>query len=155
MRVRALPNVTKEAWSLVLAELDAPGWPVADGAAAVENAAAEVWGSQTTFVPCLWHAATEHPQAADRRWSQGQLPEKVRDHLYTLTREAMASGGPDAVDGWFEELLLLAEAAGLALEPVEALRAQYLPLLRRSAVMAQCAHPPAGAGQQRQRGEPD
>ncbi len=44
VRVRALPNVTKEAWTLVLSELDAPDFLIADGAAAIEQAAKAVSG---------------------------------------------------------------------------------------------------------------
>ncbi len=65
------------------------------------------------------------------------MPDKVRDHIYTLTREAMAASGPAAVTSWFDDLELLVESAQLPIEPVAALRAQYQPLLRRSAVVAQ------------------
>lgn len=134
LRVRALPTATKESWSLVLSELDAPDFLVADGAAAIESAAKTVWGRRTTFVPCVWHAAENiRKRLAPGR---GKLPEKVRDHLYTLTREAMEAPGPAVVKLWFDDLELLAEAADLPREPVAALRTQYEPLLRRSAAVA-------------------
>jgi hypothetical protein len=135
VRVRALPNVTKDAWTLVLSELAAPDFLVADGAAAIENAARTVWAGHTTFVPCVYHATDNIRRRLNP--TRAQLPEKVRDHLYQLTREAMAAGGAAAVADWFDELAQLATAADMPLEPVAALRVQYEPLLARSAAVAQ------------------
>lgn len=134
VRIRALPTVTKEAWSLVLSELDAPDFLVADGAAAISAAAASLWGRRTTFVPCVWHATDN----IRRRLTPagGELAEKVRDHLYTLTRAAMAADGAATVGSWFDELEVLADGAELAMDAVGALRVQYEPLLRRSAKIA-------------------
>jgi hypothetical protein len=134
VRVRSLPTVTKEAWTLALSELDAPDFLIADGAAAIENAAKNVWGSTTTFVPCVYHATTN---IRKRLAPKGSLAEKVRDHLCTLTRDAMAATGPAAVTAWFDDLETLAAASGLPIDPVLALRNQYHPLLSRSALVAQ------------------
>ncbi|NMM33452.1 MAG: hypothetical protein HHJ13_05535, partial [Phycicoccus sp.] len=139
VRVRALPNVTKEAWSLVLSELDAPDFLIADGAAAIEQAALSIWGSATTFVPCVYHATTNIRR---RIAPKGLLPEKVRDHLFTLTREEMVAHGSAAVTSWFNELEQLADSAGLAIDPVLSLRTQYEPLLARSALVAQTNNKP-------------
>lgn len=134
VRVRALPTLTKEAWSLVLSELDASDFLIADGAAAIENAAKATWGTNTTFVPCVWHATDNIRKRLTP--AKGKPPEKIRDHLFTLTRDLMAANGPGAVSEWFDELELLAEAAQLPMEPVVALRRQYEPLLGKSATVA-------------------
>lgn len=134
VRVRALPTVTKEAWSLVLSELDAPDFLIADGAAAIEGAAKAVWKSKTAFVPCVWHASENIRKRLTP--TKGRLPEKVRDHLFTLTRDAMAASGTKAVKDWFDDLELLVDASEMPMEPVAALRKQYEPLLRRSAAVA-------------------
>jgi hypothetical protein len=127
--------VTKDAWSLILSELDAPDFLIADGAASIEQAAKAVWGQQTVFVPCVYHATDNIRKRLTP--AKGQLPDKVRDHLYTLTRAAMAAAGGVAVASWFDDLELLVEAADLPVEQVAALRAQYEPLLARSAAVAQ------------------
>jgi hypothetical protein len=134
VRVRALPTLIKEARSLVLSELDAPDFMIADGAAAIEGAAKATWGRKTAFVPCVWHATDNIRKRLTP--AKGKLADKVRDHLFTLTRDAMAASGPKAVKDWFDELELLVDAAEMPMEPVAALRAQYEPLLRKSAVVA-------------------
>ncbi len=134
VRVRAMPSVTKDAWALVFSELEAPDFLIADGAAAIEKAAGATWGKRTTFVPCVWHAS----ENIRRRLTPtgGKLDENVRDHLYALTREAMAAGGPATVSTWFDELEDLADASGLPMDTVAAVRAMYEPLLCRSAKVA-------------------
>jgi len=134
VRVRALPTLTKEAWSLVLSELDAPDFIVADGAAAIEGAASVAWGRKTVFVPCVWHATDNIRKRLTP--PKGRLADKVRDHLFTLTRDTMAATGAKAVKEWFDELELLVEAAEMPMEPAAAVRKQYEPLLNRSARVA-------------------
>lgn len=134
VRVRALPTLTKEAWMLVMSELDAPDFIIADGAAAIENAAKAVWKSKTAFVPCVWHATDNIRKRLTP--SKGRLPDKVRDHLFTLTRDAMAASGPKAVKDWFNELELVVDASEMPMETVAALRKQYEPLLNKSAKVA-------------------
>lgn len=140
VRVRALPNATTEAWTLVLSELVAPDFLIADGAAAIEKAATAVWGTQTTFVPCMYHALAKI--TANLTSANGKLPDKVRDHLYELSRDDMAGGGPAAVTDWFGTLEALADAAGLAGDTVAAQRTRYEPLLRRTAAVAQANNDP-------------
>lgn len=138
VRVRAVPSVTKESWALVMSELDAPDFLIADGATAIEKAAMQVWGSATEFVPCVWHATRNiHKRLTPKG---GQLPEKVRDHLFLLTRDLMAANGTQAVTDWFNELDHACAACDLPMETFEALRNQYAPLLARSAAIA-VAHP--------------
>jgi len=128
----ALPNVTKEAWSLVCPS----------------------WTPRTSWSPTTRPPSRTRPQrrGAPRRHSYPPtrhalenirarltcsrsrlLPEQVRDHLYTPTRELMADGGPDAVNAWLKGLARQAGAAAMPTEAVEAVRAQDPPLLRRSA----------------------
>lgn len=90
VRVRALPNASTEAWRLVLAELDAPDFLVADGAAAIEKAATAVWGKKTTFVPCMSHATRNIE--GNLTPPRGRLADKVRDHMYRLSRDLMRQG---------------------------------------------------------------
>lgn len=135
VRVRAMPSVTKESWALVMSELDAPDFLIADGATAIESAATDVWGNATVFVPCVWHATRNIRKRLTPKGSD--LPEKVRDHLYLLTRDLMAAHGTQAVTDWFDELEHACAATDLPMDTVEALRNQYQPLLTRSAAIAQ------------------
>lgn len=134
-RVRALPRKTKEAWKLVFSELPAPDFLVADGSAAIEQAAVEVWGEQVTFVPCVYHAVENMKKGIV---PAGMLaPLKVTDHFFTFKRENMAAGGTAFVASWFDDLEAIVEAAELPLDGVRAVRAFYEPLMNRSAVVAQ------------------
>jgi hypothetical protein len=135
VRVRALPNASTEAWRLVLAELDAPAFLVADGAAAIEKAATAVWGKKTTFVPCMFHATRNIK--GELTPPRGRLADKVRDHMFRLSRDLMRDGGPKAVSTWFDELEDAAAAADLPADLVAAQRRRYEPLLRRTALVAQ------------------
>lgn len=140
VRVRALPNATTEAWTLVLSELKAPGFLIADGAAAIEKAAKNVWGNATTVVPCMYHALTNITKKLTP--SKGQLPEKVRDHMYGLTRDDMKAFGPKAVTDWFDQLEVLAEHQDIPLDAVVTQRRQYEPLLCRTAGVAKAGNDP-------------
>jgi len=140
VRVRALPNSTTEAWTLVLSELKAPTFLVCDGAAEIEKAAKAVWGHKTTVVPCMYHAVTKISKNLTP--TKGQLPDKVRDHLYQLTREGMAAGGRQAVETWFDDLAAVAAAANLPTDCVVAQRDRYKPLLVRTAKVAQANNDP-------------
>lgn len=133
VRVRALPSVAREAWQLVMNELDAPDFLVADGAAAIEGAAALVWPN-ATFVPCLWHAT----QNIRKRLTpaRASLPQKVDDHVYSLSREAMEKRGPSFIGSWFDELEVLADGADMPADAVASIRGQYEPLLTRTAAVA-------------------
>ncbi|WP_089335571.1 hypothetical protein [Blastococcus mobilis] len=135
VRVRALPNASAEAWRLVLAELDAPNFLVADGAAAIEKAATAVWGKKTTVVPCMFHATRNIE--ANLTPTRGGLADKVRDHMYALSRDLMRDGGPKAVSSWFDDLEDVTAAADLPADLVAAQRRRYEPLLRRTALVAQ------------------
>jgi hypothetical protein len=135
VRVRALPNASADAWRLVLAELAAPDFLIADGAAAIEKAAAAVWGKKTTLVPCMYHATRNIE--ANLTPARGRLADKVRDHMYRLSRELMRDGGPKAVSTWFDELEDVAAAANLPADLAAAQRRRYEPLLRRTALVAQ------------------
>ncbi|MGY1825793.1 hypothetical protein [Blastococcus sp. SYSU DS0541] len=135
VRVRALPNASTEAWRLVLAELDAPDFLVADGAAAIEKAATAVWGKKTTFVPCMFHATRNIEGKLTP--PRGRLADKVRDHMFRLSRDLMRDGGAKAVSTWFDELEDAAAAADLPADLVAAQRRRYEPLLRRTALVAQ------------------
>lgn len=134
-RVRALPRKTKEAWMLVFSELAAPDFLIADGAAAIEQAALEVWGEHVTFVPCVYHATTNMAKGIV---PAGMLmPLKVSDHFFTLKRDNMAAGGVSFVKGWFDDLEVLAAASELPLDAVRNVRDFYEPLMVRCAVVAQ------------------
>jgi hypothetical protein len=133
VRVRAFPNATAEAWRLVFGELEAPTFLVAD-AAAIEKAPIAVWGARTTFVPCMYHATRKIQENLTPR--RGRLPEKVRDQMFTLSRELPRGGGAKVVTAWFAELATIADAAGLPADLVAAQRARYEPLLKRTAVVA-------------------
>ena len=135
VRVRALPNGSTDAWRLVLGELDAPDFLVADGAAAIEKAAAAVWGKETTVVPCMYHATRNIE--VNLTPAQGRLADKVRDHMYRLSRDMMRDGGPNAVTTWFDDLEHVTAAAALPADLVAAQRRRYEPLLRRTALVAQ------------------
>jgi hypothetical protein len=134
VRVRALPNATTEAWTLVLPELVAPDFLIADGAAAIEKAATAVWGTRTTFVPCMYYALANI--TAKLMPTKGNLRDKVRDHLYGLSRDDMATGGLAAVTHWFDTLATVADAAGLTGDMVAAQGSRREPLIRRTAAVA-------------------
>jgi hypothetical protein len=140
LRVRALPNGSTEAWRLVFSELDAPDFLVADGATPIEKAAQQVWGNRTVFVPCMYHAVRNIMKNLTGR--RAELPEKVRDHRFLLTRDWMEDEGADAVIEWFDQLETLAAAAGLPADAVRAQRDFYRPLLVRTAAVAQAHHDP-------------
>lgn len=140
VRIRALPNATTEAWQLALSELKAPDFLVADGAAAIEKAAKLTWGRKTTFVPCTYHALTN---ITKRLTPTGdQPPQKLRDHLFALTRAGMAADGRAHVTGWFDELDRLADVEDISRDAVAAIRRQYQPLLIRTAAVAQANNHP-------------
>ncbi len=134
VRFRALPNATAEAWQLVLSELEAPDYLVADGASQISAAAKAVWGEQTRIVPCIYHAAEN--LRAKLTGEDGTLPDKVRDHLFDLSRATLAAKGAPAATAWFEDLETIASACGLPADVVRALRQRYEPLLERSAEVA-------------------
>ncbi len=133
-RVRALPNRTQSAWELVFSELAAPDFLVCDGASAISNAAAGVWGETTTIVPCIYHALVnieKHITPAGI-----VLPSKVYDELKALTREALRVRGPKMIGEWFDGLEIVLDASDLPVDALWNLRSYYQPLLEVSARVA-------------------
>jgi hypothetical protein len=86
-------------------------------------------------VPCMFHATRNIEGKLTP--PRGRLADKVRDHMYRLSRELMRDGGPKAVSTWFDELEEAAAAADLPADLVAAQRRRYEPLLRRTALVAQ------------------
>ena len=134
LRVRALPSKNQSAWALVFSELDAPDFLVCDGASAIANAAREVWGTRTVVVPCYYHASANIRKGLLPKGME--LPEKVSDHLYSLTSALMAEKGPACVRPWWNELEAVMDAAGLPQDGVWNVRAFYEPVLRETARIA-------------------
>lgn len=135
LRVRALPNRTQGAWELVFGELAAPDFLVCDGASAISNAAAAVWGDSTTLIPCIYHATTNIAKGVTP--AGVTLPRKVYDQLRSLTRTALQNQGPAMIGPWFDELDEVMAAAGLPVDSLWNLRRTYEPMLEISARIAQ------------------
>lgn len=134
LRVRALPSGTQAAWELVLSEVDAPDFLICDGATAISNAAAVVWGGKTVIVPCLYHAMRNIERAITPR--KQKLPEKVSDHLFSLSSDFLAEQGPSSIPGWFDELEQVMAAEELPLQALWKIRPTYESLLQRTATVA-------------------
>jgi len=140
VRFRAMPNRTAEAWILVFRELPAPDYLIADGASAIAAAAARVWAGKTTVVPCVYHATANIQRRLTPRGAKA--PQKLRDHMFLLTRKNLGAGGPAAVKAWFDGLEAVAAAEPLPLDVVASLRTMYQPLLQRAARVAQTQNSP-------------
>lgn len=140
LRVRALPTSSVEAWTLVFSELDPPDFLVADGSSSIAKAGQTVWGRRTVFVPCMHHAVANVMKNLTAR--RTELPEKVRDHQYLLTRSWLQDDGAGAVKEWFDELERLAAASGIPADVVAAQRRTYQPLLLRTAQIATAHNSP-------------
>ena len=134
LRVRALPNRTQAAWELVFSELAAPDFLICDGASAISNAAAVVWGEKTTVIPCIYHALLNIEKGVTPAGIV--LPSKVFDELKSLTRETLRTRGPAMIGDWFDGLEVVLEAGELPVDALWNLRNYYQPLLETSARIA-------------------
>jgi len=134
LRVRALPNRTQAAWELAFSELAAPDFLICDGASAISNAAAAVWGETTTVIPCIYHALLNIEKGITPKGTV--LPTKVFDELKSITRETLRTRGPSMVGDWFDGLEIVLEASELPVDALWNLRRYYQPLLETSARIA-------------------